>query len=282
LAKWDLKPQYEDSLRGLLKIMKENPTFVIELRAHTDIRPIPMTNDTLSQRRAESCVNFLVQSGVDPQRLVAKGYGERVPRLLDKDKVSRGYTFKKGAVLNEAYIKSLHAGSEQEAAHDLNRRTEFLILRDDYVPKDVVKAVGTPQSIVNIVSQNFIPIEINENKVSGTCYANSKTLQFTIEPGVEKLTISYEQAMRFLKDAILKVGDFELKEKAIVPEDGTIIDQSVVYMNMLQIGDEIMENVEMKVIKNQKEPIIIGSKTFEEEFGSYTVDNAAKKLIFTK
>jgi peptidoglycan-associated lipoprotein len=283
LAKWDLKPQYEDSLRGLLKIMEENPTFVIELRSHTDIRPIPMTNDTLSQRRAESSIRFLIESGIDPDRLIAKGYGERVPRTLDKDIVSRGYTFKKGTVLNEEFIKSLRSKNEQEAAHDLNRRTEFLILRDDYIPKENVEPLLDPSvAVINIVTQKFIPIEVQDNLVYGTCYANSKTLRFMIEPGVEKLTLSYEQAMRFLKDAIITVGDFELKDKAIVPEDGTIVDKSVVYLNTFQVGDDMLENVEMTVIKDQKEPMIIGSKTFEEEFGSYTINKEERKLIFTK
>jgi peptidoglycan-associated lipoprotein len=283
LAKWDLKPQYEDSLRGLLKIMEDNPTFVIELRSHTDIRPIPMTNDTLSQRRAESSIRFLIESGIDPDRLIAKGYGERAPRSLDKDVISRGYTFKKGTVLSGEFINSLKSRNEQEAAHDLNRRTEFLILRDDYIPKENVEPLLDPSvAVISIVSQNSIPIETQDNLVYGTCYANSKTLRFMIEPNVEKFSVSYDQAMRFLKDATIKVGDFELKEKAIVPEDGTIIDKSIVYFNTFQIGDEMLENVEMTVIKGQKEPIIIGSKTFEEEFGSYTIKKEEGKLIFNQ
>ncbi|MDR1180908.1 MAG: OmpA family protein [Bacteroidales bacterium] len=283
LAKWDLKPQYEDSLRGLLQIMEDNPTFVIELRSHTDIRPIPMTNDTLSQRRAESSIRFLIESGIDPDRLIAKGYGERAPRVLDKDIVSRGYTFKKGTVLSGEFINSLKSRNEQEAAHDLNRRTEFLILRDDYIPKENIEPLlDASVAVINIVSQSFIPIETQDNLVYGTCYANSKTLRFMIEPNVAKASISYDQAMRFLKDAIIKVGDFELKDKAIVPEDGTIIDKSIVYLNTFQIGDEVLENVEMTVIKEQKEPVIIGSKTFEEEFGSYTINKEEGKLIFNK
>ena len=283
LGKWDLKPQYEDSLRGLLKIMQENPTFVIELRSHTDYRPILMTNDTLSQRRAESCVRFLIGSGIDPERLVAKGYAERVPRVLETDKVSRGITFKKGTKLDKAYIESLPR-NQQEAAHDLNRRTEFLILRDDYVPKDTVGGIASnsdASAIVNIITQRFIPVEINENNTYGTCYANSKTVRFMIEPG-NKMTISYEQAMKFLKEAIITVGDFELKEKAIVAEDGTIIDGAKVYLNTLQISDDILENVEMTVVKGQTEPIIIGSSTFEEEFGPYSIDKTERKLIFLK
>ena len=280
VGRWELRPQYEDSLRGLLQIMDENPTFVIELRSHTDIRPIAMTNDTLSQRRSQSCVDFMIEQGVDPERLVAKGYGERVPRTLERDIVSRGYTFTKGTKLTPEYIKSLRSGNEQEAAHDLNRRTEFMILRDDYVPKDKVEGVKTVG--VSIVVENFIPIQIEENAVLGTAYANSKTVRFTIEQGVEKFTISYDQAMRFLKEAIITVGDFELKDNAIVPEDGTIIDKSVLYLNTVQIGDDVLENVRVIVVKDQKVPLVIGSKTFEEEFGSYTINRNDGKLIFNK
>jgi peptidoglycan-associated lipoprotein len=281
LGKWDLLPASKDSLGVLLKIMEENPTFVIELRAHTDNRPIPMTNDTLSQRRAQSSVNFLIESGIDPERLVAKGYGERVPRTLDRDRISRGITFKKGTRLTPEYINSLRSTAEKEAAHALNRRTEFQILRNDYVPKDKVEGVDR-KAAVSIVMEDFIPIQIEDNAVYGTCYVNSKTLRFMIEQGVEKFTISYDQAMRFLKDATITVGDFELQDKAIVAEDGTIIDKSVLYLNSVQIGDDVLENVEVKVIKDQKAPIIIGSKTFEEEFGKYTVDRNANKLIFNK
>ena len=54
LSKWDLRPESKVALDGLVKTMEENPTIVIELGSHTDSRPIPMTNDTLSQRRAET------------------------------------------------------------------------------------------------------------------------------------------------------------------------------------------------------------------------------------
>lgn len=279
LARWELKPQYQDSLMGLFKIMKDNPTLVIELRSHTDVRPIPMTNDTLSQRRAQSCVDFLVDSlGVDPERLVAKGYGERIPRKLERDIVSRGITFTKGTVLTPDYIKSLPK-NQQEAAHDLNRRTEFLILRDDYVPKTEVSPV-TSGGRVEIMVEKYIPIEVVNEKAIGTCYVNSKTLKFVIEPNSDTIKISYDQALKYLKEAIFTVGDFELKEKAISEKDGTIIDGSIVFFNTLQIGDELIENVEAIVIKGQKEAVIIGANKFKEEFGNYRVDEQARKLIF--
>ena len=278
LGKWDLKPQYQDSLMGLYKIMKDNPTLVIELRSHTDIRPIPMTNDTLSQRRAESCVAFLIDSlGVEPQRLVAKGYGERIPRTLMKDVVSRGVPFKKGTVLTPEYIKSLPK-NQQEAAHALNRRTEFLILRDDYVPSTKVSDVS--QSRVQIMTQKYIPIESKNGETRATAYVNSKTVKFLLQANTDSIYISFEQAMKFLKDAIFTVGDFEAQASAIDEKDGSIINGSIVFFKTLQIGDEVIENVEAKVVKGQKDALIIGRDVFIEEFGSYYLSEKEQKLIF--
>ena len=96
------------------------------------------------------------------------------------------------------------------------------------------------------------------------------------------MTISYDQAMAFLKEAIITVGDFELGEKAIVAEDGTIIDGVKVYLQTLRISDDVMENVEMTVVKGQKVPVVIGRETFEDNFGTYRIDKANQKLIFDK
>ncbi len=85
LAKWDLKPQYQDSLQGLITTLDENPTLIVELASHTDARDTYERNDILSQRRAQSVVDYLIERGIDPDRLVAKGYGERVPRQMLKD-----------------------------------------------------------------------------------------------------------------------------------------------------------------------------------------------------
>ena len=181
------------------------------------------------------------------------------------------------------YIKSLSPKNKQEAAHDLNRRTEFMILRDDYVPTtDTVFAVDPTQPRVSIITQKFIKVSTeNEGKdVFGDCYVNSKTLKFRIEQDVEKFTISYDQAMAFLKAHIITIADFEKGAAAIVPETGYIIDGSVIYMESLQIGDDVLENVAFTVVKDQKEPIVIGSKTFIDEFGSYTINVSEQKLIF--
>jgi len=136
LAKWDLQAQYEDSLQVLVDIMIDNPKIVIELSSHTDFRGSAPYNDELSQKRAKTAVDYLVSQGIDRERMVAKGYGETQPRLLNKDFKIDGFTFKKGTRLTEKYIWRLQTKRAMEAAHQLNRRTEFRVLRKDYDPKN--------------------------------------------------------------------------------------------------------------------------------------------------
>ncbi len=118
LGKFDLRPEGKDSLETLYQTLIDNPTIIIELSAHTDSRDSDARNQILSQNRAQSCVNYLVTKGIDPARMVPKGYGESKLRISD------------------AQIKAMKTKEEQEAAHQQNRRTEFRVLSYDYVPKD--------------------------------------------------------------------------------------------------------------------------------------------------
>jgi peptidoglycan-associated lipoprotein len=121
----------KDSLNYLYDIMVKNPNLVVQLESHTDARGSDADNLKLSQARAQSCVDYLVkEKGIDPARLVAVGKGETEPRYLRKDLPP----FKKGDELTEAYIKKLGSVELQEKAHQKNRRTEFRILRTDFVP----------------------------------------------------------------------------------------------------------------------------------------------------
>jgi len=128
LGKADLLPQSKDSLNFLYQILADNPSIVCELDAHTDSQGDDKANMTLSQARAQSCVDFLVNDKKIPSaRLVAKGFGES--QLLVSD-----------AVIAKARTKE-----EKDALHALNRRTAFRILNWDYIdpnaPKIQPKAV---------------------------------------------------------------------------------------------------------------------------------------------
>lgn len=107
-----------DSLDYLYNVLVDNPTIIIELQAHTDSRGNNAYNLDLSQRRAESCVEYLKSKGIPAERMVPKGYGESRLRISDNQ------------------IAQLGTEEEKEAAHQKNRRTEFTVLSFDYVPKD--------------------------------------------------------------------------------------------------------------------------------------------------
>ena len=107
----------KDSLDYLVDLLDRNPTFVISLEAHTDTRGGDKANNELSQRRAETCVNYLVERGIERARLQPTGRGESMPLISD------------------AEIAALATEEEREAAHQMNRRTVFRITSFDYVPE---------------------------------------------------------------------------------------------------------------------------------------------------
>jgi peptidoglycan-associated lipoprotein len=132
LDKWDLLPQYQDSLLVLVKTLEDNPKLQIELRAHTDSRATDHYNEELSQKRAQTVVDFLIQKGIEPGRLVPRGYGKTSPRIMEKDYNSGILTIPKGTVLNQDYLDSLKKPEQKEIVHQLNRRTEFFVLSKTY------------------------------------------------------------------------------------------------------------------------------------------------------
>ena len=132
--KWDLRPESMVSLDKLVETLNDNPNVTIELMSHTDSRNTEEYNLALSQKRAQSVVDYLVSKGIELDRLQAKGYGESSPKVVN-DEISTIYPFlKNGTTLTEQYINSLANDEQREIAHQINRRTEFKVLRTDYEP----------------------------------------------------------------------------------------------------------------------------------------------------
>ena len=126
-----LRPESATALDELVGLLNENPNITIELSAHTDNRGSDQYNERLSQQRAESVVRYLIDHGIAADRLTPKGYGEGMPKKI-KRKVAEKYPFlKEGDVLSEAFITTLPE-EQQEQCHQLNRRTEFKVLRTTY------------------------------------------------------------------------------------------------------------------------------------------------------
>lgn len=133
-----LRPESKDSLNGLIQTLKDNPNIRVELMSHTDSRGTAKSNIDLSQRRAQSVVDYLIELKIDPNRLQAKGYGET--KLLNKCKDNAPCT---------------------EVEHQINRRTEFKIVATDFAPKEgsvefkkpVIKTVDEDEEVETDVKQ---------------------------------------------------------------------------------------------------------------------------------
>lgn len=132
-GKWDLRPESMVSLDKLVETLNDNPNVTIELMSHTDSRDTEEYNLTLSQKRAQIVVQYLIDKGIDPDRLMAKGYGESTPKVVDAAIALLNPFLKVGTTLTELYINSLANDEQREIAHQINRRTEFKVLRTDYV-----------------------------------------------------------------------------------------------------------------------------------------------------
>ena len=111
--KADIREDAAKELDKLVQLLIDNPEIKIELGSHTDSIDDNDYNIQLSQRRANSAVNYIVQHGISPDRIVAKGYGESKPiaRNTNPD------------------------GTDNPDGRQKNRRTEFKILEVGVIPK---------------------------------------------------------------------------------------------------------------------------------------------------
>ncbi|MBN1924964.1 MAG: PD40 domain-containing protein [Prolixibacteraceae bacterium] len=131
-GKWDLLPGSIQALDSLVEILEMNPTIVVEIMSHTDFIGSVQFNSELSQKRAQGVVDYLIQKGIHPSRLVAKGYGETWPKKVNR-KIAKQYEFlKPGDVLSEDFINKLETEEQQEIAKSIDRRTEFRVLSTDF------------------------------------------------------------------------------------------------------------------------------------------------------
>ena len=108
----------KDSLDILGGFLEQNPTFVISLEAYTDIRGGDQYNKELSQSRAETCANYLMERGIDHRRIHPLGLGNKM------------------LLISEEEIARLETDAERAAAHQFNERIAFRIVKTDWVVAD--------------------------------------------------------------------------------------------------------------------------------------------------
>lgn len=129
LGKAKIRPDAAKELDKIVKVLNDNPTMLIELGSHTDSRGSDANNLKLSDRRAKSSAAYIQERITNPDRIYGRGYGETKFKKVDK-RIHDIYNYMPiGQVLDDAYINSLPTKEKKEAAHQINRRTEFIILR---------------------------------------------------------------------------------------------------------------------------------------------------------
>jgi len=130
-GKATLTPESSTALNKLVDLLNDNPNITIEIGAHTDKVGSAEGNLLLSGRRAESVVDYLIKGGIDAERLTAKGYGKSQPVVADKNLAKQHPFLKEEDTLDEEFIDKLPP-EQQEVANQINRRTEFRVLKTTY------------------------------------------------------------------------------------------------------------------------------------------------------
>lgn len=126
-----LRPESKKELDGLIDLLNQNPNVTIELSAHTDRKGTDEYNNKLSQRRAESVVQYLITGGIKADRLTAAGKGKTEPKKVTKAVIKKYPFLKEGEVLTPEFIEKLPP-EQQAMADQVNRRTEFKVLSITY------------------------------------------------------------------------------------------------------------------------------------------------------
>ena len=215
------------------------------------------------------------------------------------------YTFSEGITLECDYINELPNKERQEAAHLLNRRLEFLILRTDYVSKTLIDnlASDTKESVkrtddgkvIDLVTKPVTEVDytpeiihdegtipatmISSAKGEITCIINGSQMPMLIdERYAEPVAISWEEAMNFLYQRRINKEDFPDRDNAFDP-DGNILDKATIIFKEMQIGQKHVKNVEVVVVKGIDYKFIINREGLSA-FGDYDFDKQRGKLTF--
>ena len=202
------------------------------------------------------------------------------------------------------YIMGLPGADRQEAAHMLNRRMEFLILRTDFVSKKLIDNLASETAIVKqtedgkvidlvnkpieeteeapaiIHDESVVPVTmIHSAKGEITCIVNGSLMPMLIdERFAEPISIAWEEAMNFLYQRRITKEDFPNRDNAFDPE-GNILDKATIIFKEMQIGQQKVHNVEVVIVKGVDYKFII-NRTGLSKFGQYEFDKQLGKLFF--
>ena len=191
--KWDIRPDAAKELDHIVEVMNKYPNLKVESTSHTDSRGRAAYNELLSQRRAESTVDYIIYNGIDSYRIKGKGYGES--KLTNK------------CIDNDMHTNTVNC---KEVQHQANRRTAFVILNVD---GSKINSKNKPlyEEIV-IKEKNISPINIQETALKSHIVSIGETLY--------SISKAYNLSVSKLKKINnLKSNEIFLNQVLLISED---------------------------------------------------------------
>jgi hypothetical protein len=189
------------------------------------------------------------------------------------------------SVLTEEYIAKLPTNDIKEYAHQLNRRTEFSVLRNDFIPKQKLDTVVRPVATkINIVvnpetEESSVPlIKDAEGRFGVRCEVNGYPITVFIDPRLREPVISLDNALNLLRDGAISKDDFAGDPNEILA-NATIMDKSVFLVEEVKIEKQYITMIEVMVMHDIKNGFYVDEATFSL-IGDYTIDEANMKVIF--
>jgi len=186
------------------------------------------------------------------------------------------FLFLEGVTFDEAYIESLATNNEKEAAHQLNRRTEFRVLRKDYVPQSTNIDLTTVNIAINPDDNAIMFTELPKSGTYiSTCIINGYNEGFAFDKTADAL-ISLDKAMDLLKWGAISKEDFEGDPERVLA-DNTIADRAIINIKEINIANKKVENIKVKVSHKLKYGLVFGDRLMKQ-FGKYSYNTKTHKL----
>lgn len=304
-----LRNESKEVLDGLIATLKKYPKMSVELGSHTDCRASYEYNRDLSQRRADSAVNYILMSGINPYRLEARGYGEsqltnncecegtkKVPCTEEQHQENRRTTVKVVNCKYEFKWSNPEVQDTNQVAMDGETIYSKVIIeaRKDYIrnhgseyEKEIKKIeeekkrqeeeaekkrLAEKYDIVNVVAsrdQYFI-----------TATAGKKRLKLQYDPEGSKVEIPQRTVEALIQAGVMKVTDFSEGNKKLKLSDGTKITSTSFKLATLELeGGVTLTNVRCKMVEDTKKPTI-GEGVFLKDYISVEIKES--KLYLEK
>ena len=177
---------------------------------------------------------------------------------------------------DDDYIASLSTTNEKEAAHQLNRRTEFRVLRRDYVPQGTNLDLTEVNILLNPDDNSILFKEEPRTGIYiSTCIINGYNEEFAFDRGADPM-ISLDKALDLLKWGAISKEDFDGDPEKILA-DNTIADRAVINFREISVANKTAENVKVRVNYKLRYDIVFGDQLMKE-FGSYSYNPKTKLL----